>query len=181
MTIKNMKIENTKINLIAPNVNNPNRFFTPSDDGSALKFCLNAIKGIDKASEKIIAERERNGPYKDPHDFVTRLRGQGVNKRVIQNLIDANAFADFGDIAQVHTAFLDEGKELKPLPDKPRGFRIREEAVLGTNITYPNSLQLMASRYPAMYRIMEGSTESVIVRVLHVEDCFQNGTLFILK
>ncbi len=181
ITIKNMKIENTKINLITPNVNNTNRFFAPSNDGSALKFCLNAIKGVDKASEKIIAERERNGPYKNPHDFVTRLRGQGVNKRVIQNLFDANAFADFGDGAHVHRDFLDEGKELNPLPDKPRDFRIREEAVLGTNITYPHQLQLMASRYPAMYRILEGSTESVIVRVLDVEECFSKRNTIYTK
>ena len=56
-----------------------------------------AIKGVGEAAvEKIIEEREKNGPYKDVYDFFERIDYKSVNKKTIENLITAGGLDSFG-------------------------------------------------------------------------------------
>ncbi len=48
------------------------------------------------AMEKIIAERETNGDFKDLDDFLSRLDSRTMNKRQFEGLIAAGAFDSFG-------------------------------------------------------------------------------------
>jgi len=61
-------------------------------DGNIL-FGLQGIKNIGHISlENIIAEREKEGPFKDLLDFCIRIDLRTSNKRVLENLIFAGAF-----------------------------------------------------------------------------------------
>ncbi|MDX2110146.1 MAG: DNA polymerase III subunit alpha [Verrucomicrobiota bacterium] len=69
----------------------------PSDEGTVL-FGLGGIKGVGEgAAQKIIEEREKNGPYKDFKDFITRVDSKAVNRRVIEALIKTGAFDALGE------------------------------------------------------------------------------------
>ncbi|MDY4643752.1 DNA polymerase III subunit alpha, partial [Prevotella sp.] len=58
---------------LGPDVNESQRKFSANKKGE-VRFGLSAIKGMgDAAAVNIIAEREKNGPYKDIFDFVQRV------------------------------------------------------------------------------------------------------------
>ncbi|MCQ2393615.1 MAG: hypothetical protein MJ249_04935, partial [Kiritimatiellae bacterium] len=60
----------------------------------AIIYGLAGVKGVGEgAADAIVAEREKNGPYKGLMDFCTRLFSAAVvNKRVIENLVKCGAF-----------------------------------------------------------------------------------------
>ena len=61
-----------------------------------LRLPLSTIKNVGiNAVNDIINEREKNGLYKDFFDFVLRNYGKSVNKRVLESLIDGDAFHSF--------------------------------------------------------------------------------------
>ena len=58
-----------------------------------IRFGLGAIKGVgESAVENIIAERNKNGAYKDIFDFVERVNLSSCNKKNIESLALAGAF-----------------------------------------------------------------------------------------
>ena len=82
------------IGILAPDVNESESAFSVS--GGAIRYGLNAIKSIGRpVIESIIAERKAGGPYADLSDFIHRLPGKDVNKRVVENLIKSGAFDSF--------------------------------------------------------------------------------------
>ena len=82
------------IGILAPDVNESESAFSVS--GGAIRYGLNAIKSIGRpVIESIIAERKAGGPYVDLSDFIYRLPGKDVNKRVVENLIKSGAFDSF--------------------------------------------------------------------------------------
>ena len=65
-----------------------------------IRFGLAGIKGVgEQAAEKIIEEREKNGPFQDFQDFIARVDARALNKRVLEHLIKTGAF-DFGGEAR---------------------------------------------------------------------------------
>ena len=82
------------IGILAPDVNESESAFSVS--GGAIRYGLNAIKSIGRpVIESIIAERKAGGPYVDLSDFIHRLPGKDVNKRVVENRIKSGAFDSF--------------------------------------------------------------------------------------
>jgi len=64
-----------------------------SESDAAIRFGLAGIKGVgEQAAQKIIEEREKNGPYIDFADFMIRADSRAINKRVLENLIATGAF-----------------------------------------------------------------------------------------
>lgn len=58
----------------------------------AIQQGLTAIKGVGEvAANAILAERKENGPYRSLDDFIDRLDGKKVNKRVMELLIENGA------------------------------------------------------------------------------------------
>ncbi|HEY8932457.1 MAG TPA: DNA polymerase III subunit alpha, partial [Rariglobus sp.] len=77
--------------VLGPDVNESRDTFTPV--GDKIRFGMAGIKGVGEgASLKIIEEREKNGPFADFADFMARVDGKAVNKRVIEHLIKTGAF-----------------------------------------------------------------------------------------
>ena len=78
-----------------PDVNRSDEVFDVVD--GKIVFGLMGIKGMGQASaEMIVAERNKNGPYKSFMDFMDRLDGNEINKRVLECLIKTGAFDKLG-------------------------------------------------------------------------------------
>lgn len=84
-----------KIRILPPDINEGGAGFTVS--GGAIRYALNAVKGIGKpVIDAITAERERGGRFRDLRDFIERTQELQVNKRVVESLIKAGALDGFG-------------------------------------------------------------------------------------
>jgi len=60
---------------------------------NAIRFGLAGIKGVgEQAAQKILEEREANGPFKDFADFTARVDARALNKRVLEHLVKTGAF-----------------------------------------------------------------------------------------
>jgi len=67
---------------------------------AAIRFGLAAVKGVgEAAAQKIIAERDAQGPFRDFADLTARVDGRAINKRVLEHLIKTGAF-DFSGAAR---------------------------------------------------------------------------------
>lgn len=81
---------------LGPDVNESQRKFSANKKGE-VRFGLSAIKGMgDAAAVNIIAEREKNGPYKDIFDFVQRVNLSAVNRKAMESLARSGGFDSFG-------------------------------------------------------------------------------------
>lgn len=98
--------ESIGIQVLGPDINESRETFTPlpPKEGSlgSIRFGIAAIKGVgDTAAGKILQERDANGPFVDFRDFVARVDGKAVNRRVMECLIKAGAF-DYSGIDRRH-------------------------------------------------------------------------------
>ncbi|MEZ5756968.1 MAG: DNA polymerase III subunit alpha [Emcibacteraceae bacterium] len=58
-----------------------------------VRYGLAGLKNVGVAAmESLIAERDKNGPFKDISDFCNRVDTRQINKRALENLIKAGAF-----------------------------------------------------------------------------------------
>ena len=86
------------LQVLGPDVNESRADFTPV--GDKIRFGLAGIKGVgEQAAQKIIEEREANGPFKDFADFTSRVDARALNKRVLEHLVKTGAF-DFSGAAR---------------------------------------------------------------------------------
>ena len=75
-------------------MNDSNIFYEIKDNAIIMPFGI--CKDVGNIStQKIIEERQENGPYKDYIETVTRLINKGVERNVIESLIYAGAFDEF--------------------------------------------------------------------------------------
>ena len=95
------------IPILVPNINFSQVRFTvervehdanePDAFDRGIRFGLAAIKNVGEgAVEAVVAEREKNGPFKSLDDFCGRVDLRTVNKRVIEALVKCGAMDDFG-------------------------------------------------------------------------------------
>jgi DNA polymerase-3 subunit alpha len=83
------------LTVLGPDVNESRETFTPLVAGGprAIRFGLAGIKGVgEAAAQRILAERERGGPYRDFDDFIQRVDPKALNKRVLEHLVKTGAF-----------------------------------------------------------------------------------------
>jgi DNA polymerase-3 subunit alpha len=79
------------VGVMGPDINESREMFTPV--GDRIRFGLAGIKGVGElAAQRIIAERETNGPFADFEDFAARIDYRAVNKRVLEHLAKTGAF-----------------------------------------------------------------------------------------
>ena len=82
------------IRVLGPDVNESRENFTPVlREAAQIRFGLGGIKGVGElAATRIIEEREQHGPFADFADFVRRVDGRAINKRVLEHLVKTGAF-----------------------------------------------------------------------------------------
>jgi DNA polymerase III subunit alpha len=86
------------IMVLGPDVNESYSKFTVNKDGH-IRFGLGAIKGIgENAVNKIIEERNENGPYTSIFNFVERVNLQSINKKGFEVLAISGGFDCFGEL-----------------------------------------------------------------------------------
>ncbi len=92
------------LQVLGPDVNESREMFTPvvaakaASSKKRIRFGLAGIKGVgEQAAQKIIEEREANGPFKDFADFIARVDARALNKRVLEHLIKTGAFDFSGE------------------------------------------------------------------------------------
>ena len=90
------------IQVLVPDVNLSASEFTgrPAEAGDAsasIPFGLSAIRNVGEGLvERIVAEREANGPFADFYDFCQRVDPFVLNKRTVESLVKAGAFDSLG-------------------------------------------------------------------------------------
>lgn len=82
------------ITILPPNINKSYALFTVEDN--AIRFGLKGIKGLSKTVYAITDVREDSGLYTDLYDFIFRTIEHKIDKSVVESLIYAGAFDDFG-------------------------------------------------------------------------------------
>ena len=92
----------SNIEVLPPDVNESYHEFAvvPSDDSKKMqiRFGLDAIKNVGHgAVDEIIRARTDGGPFKSIADFITRVNGRLVNKKVWESLAKSGALNRFGD------------------------------------------------------------------------------------
>lgn len=81
------------IKVMPPDINKSYAEFTP--DGNDIRFGLASIKQVGEGVvESIIQEREENGDFTSIYDFCKRADSKCCNKKTLEGLIKAGAFAN---------------------------------------------------------------------------------------
>ena len=83
------------IAILPPDINEGEARFSVSD--GSIRYALSAIKGVGRPVVEAIAEERRlAGRFQSLADFIERMSGKEVNKRVVENLIKAGALDSLG-------------------------------------------------------------------------------------
>ena len=93
------EVKRLGLNLFPPDINKSDLVFSAKkiDDKEVVMFGMGAIKGAgDVAINSILKARNEGGLFTDLGDFISRIDGSKVNKRVIESLTKAGAFDGFG-------------------------------------------------------------------------------------
>ena len=88
------------LKVAGPNVNRSGVEFTIEHEGKEryIRIGLGAIKNVgDDAAATIVRAREEGGPFRSLADFASRVDLRRLNRRVLETLIQAGAFDDFGE------------------------------------------------------------------------------------
>ncbi|MBR3057330.1 MAG: DNA polymerase III subunit alpha [Clostridiales bacterium] len=84
------------ISILPPSVNKSVVKFATEGD-KAIRIGLTAVKNVGEgAVEKIVIDRELNGPFVSFGDFLRRSEKLDINKKMIESLIYASALDEFG-------------------------------------------------------------------------------------
>lgn len=87
--------ESNGVKLIRPSINESYVGFTVVAQG--IRFGLSAIKNIGRGIvEDIIEERNRNGRFSSICNFIRRMSGAGISRRMTESLINSGAFDGMG-------------------------------------------------------------------------------------
>ena len=86
------------IELLPPSVIESSIEFSPSFDDThdIILFGMGAIKGVGSKAIESIIEARNEKPFEDMSDFIARVDGSKVNKRVLEALIKSGAMDSFG-------------------------------------------------------------------------------------
>ena len=89
------ELNKLNIDLIKPDINYSQQKFSieNNNDSKSIRFALGAIKGVGISSMKnLVSERSSKGSFIDIIDFMSRLKGDVINKRQIEKLIQSGSF-----------------------------------------------------------------------------------------
>ena len=111
------------IKVLPPDINESDTGFTIIEDkeslsGKAIRFGFSAVKNVGGVAIDIILAARKTGKFESFSDFVGRVDGRKVNKRVLESLIKVGAMSKFGGRASI-LASLDKIREkmVKPKGD----------------------------------------------------------------
>ena len=100
LNIFRQELDRLGIPLLPPDINRSRADFGVEEPAAnanggrhAIRYALAAVKNVGNAAmEALVAERDRNGPFKSLGDLAERVDARAVNKRQIESLACAGAF-----------------------------------------------------------------------------------------
>ncbi len=99
LAVTRQELQKMRITLLPPDINKSIPRFSVEmlpDGKKAIRYALAALKGVgEEAMKTVVAERDKNGPFKDLFDFARRLDAHTINKRQMESLAQAGAFDAF--------------------------------------------------------------------------------------
>jgi len=144
------------IKVLGPDINESLKGFAVNNKGE-IRFGLGGLKGVgEMAVESIIAERKKNGPYKDIFDFVQRVLQKSVNKKSLESLAYSGAFDCFPELHRAQYFHIVDGERVSGL-EKIIGYgQVQQSLSVGTTNTLfgelPQAMQVpkpkIANREP---------------------------------
>ena len=91
----NKELSSLNIEFKKPDINHSQEKFSIEENNGlkSIRFGLGAIKGVGiKSMSNLVKERENNGTFIDIIDFMNRLKGDVINKRQLEKLVQAGSF-----------------------------------------------------------------------------------------
>jgi DNA polymerase-3 subunit alpha len=123
------------ISVQVPNINLSKKDFVVSF--GAIRFPIGHVKNVGSAADVIVA----NQPYKSVADFVDKMQkagaSRGVNKRVVDSLIQAGAFDCFGTRNEVNNEYYQTRGEKPQLPASEQWWIDQEIEMIGLCLSRP--------------------------------------------
>ena len=96
LNIFRQELTRSNIMLLPPDINHSRAPFAVeklADGRLAIRYALAAIKGVgDVAMRALVAERDKNGPFKDLFDLAERVDARQINRKQLEGLVAAGAF-----------------------------------------------------------------------------------------
>ena len=89
------ELSSLNIEFKKPDINHSQAKFSIEENNGlkSIRFGLGAIKGVGiKSMSNLVKERENNGKFIDIIDFMNRLKGDVINKRQLEKLVQAGSF-----------------------------------------------------------------------------------------
>ena len=125
------------IRVLGPSLNESNKGFAVNEAGE-IRFGLGGLKGVgENAIENIITERKKDGPYKDPFDFIKRINQRAVNKRTLESLVYAGAFDEFPQLHRAQYFCVPEGETQSGLEKMVKfGSIVQAQSINTTNTLF---------------------------------------------
>ena len=146
---------------LGPDVNESEQKFSANKKGE-VRFGLSAIKGMgEAAATNIIAERHKNGQYKDIFDFVQRVNLSAVNRKAMESLALSGGFDSFGIRREQYFASNAKG-----------------DTFVETLLRYG---QVYQSEQSSMQNSLFGDMGGVEIQTPPVPECEQWSTMELLK
>ena len=97
LTLYMSECKKMNISVMGPDINESMKTFSANKQGN-IRFGLAAIKGVGEAAvESIVAERTKNGRFKDIYDFMQRVNFTVVNRKCLENIAYAGGFDSITD------------------------------------------------------------------------------------
>lgn len=101
------------VKILPPSVNySQSRFIV---ENGHIRYSLLAIKNVGYAGYKAIIEEREKGKFEDIYDFMLRMDESKLSKKMIESLIDAGAFDEFGMSRQTIYKNLDSIRDYSSL------------------------------------------------------------------
>ena len=103
-----------KLRVLLPSINKSENDFSVDTEGN-IRFGLSAIKGMGQAaSDAIIAEREKGGPFTSIFNFLERVDLRTVKRNNVEALVLSGALDEFGDIHRAQYFVRDSPSDSSP-------------------------------------------------------------------
>jgi len=182
------------IPVLPPDINESSAYFASVPEG--IRFGLAAVKNIGRGFiQKVVAEREFDGPYQSLEDFCTRMQGTELNKRAMENLVKCGAFDCFGlkrsQMLSIYEKVMDSVAESrrKNVDGQMGLFDLGTQIAEINTIEIPDIAELSKREKMSMEKEVTGLylsghpmdeyrnalRNSSVVPIAEIMDCFENG------
>lgn len=166
--IQEMKKNNMM--LLPPSINKSTNRFTI--EGDNIRYSLLAVKNIGQAGYQAIIDARQAGPFKDFFDFLSRVQNSRLNQAMIESLIDAGAFDEFGYNRPTIKANISKFMEFSTMANSfgievPPQIQLIKEKKLQTLELEKNALGIYLTSHPIV--LAKSSLDTDFINIMDLE------------